>query len=128
MKQTLLILLTLLFGVFQAQADTLLPYIEQPINIKNVVVFSAGGITYKNCLACEEIKLTPDSAVEYLENGQPIDLSRATELYVSKQYGALSVFYTRSTGVYNQISFGSFEGFIVQQAQQKKLQAERGKK
>lgn len=120
MKYISVFLISLLMGLATAQADNLLPYIEQPIKAGNLLTFSDQGVSFKLCDSCNVIRLRPDTQVEYLENGEVISFQQATELYVTKGYEDVSVFYTRSSLIYDRVSFGDVESInphTIQQAQ-----------
>lgn len=107
MKHLSLAFLFSLLGLLPAQADTLLNYIEMPIEARNLLTFSGQGLSFKTCEQCEVIRLTPASQVQFLEFGRPIDLKRATEVFVSKQSERVSIFYSRRERVYDKVTFGS---------------------
>lgn len=99
-----------MIGTVSAQADTLLNYIEMPLQAYQLEVFSANSITFKTCEICSKVVLKAANQVELLEQGEPIDMQRAFELYVRKQPENISVFYFRDSLTYNRVLFGSMPG------------------
>ena len=100
----------LLPAVATVQAGSLMNYIEMPLHIRQVLQFSSYGMIFKACDQCDVVVLKSAGQIELLENGQPIDLQRATELYVKKQPETLSVFYFRDSLTFDRVSFGNLPG------------------
>lgn len=116
MKKISLLLLSVFF-VQLANASNLLPYIEMPVTTAQVSTFNDQTISFKACEHCQTVNLAATTAVEYLENGQAIDFQRALEIYLTQTYSHVSIFYLRSSLVYDRVSFGSYEAYVVEQAQ-----------
>ena len=75
---------------------------------RSLITFSSQGIQFKACNTCETTKLKPTHHVVYYEHNNPIDLKRATELFVTKKYNLTSIFHNRHTLFYDQVVFGGF--------------------
>lgn len=108
MKTLILMFSLLTIGSSSAWADNLLPYIEMPIESTNLLAFSSQGVTYKACDDCATTKLTASTNVEYFEHNNPIDLKKATELFVEKKHSFVSIFYDRNSNIYGQVVFGGY--------------------
>lgn len=108
MKALILLFSLLTFGSSSVWADNLLPDIQIIIESQNLLAFSSQGVSFKECNNCVSIKLNPQKKVGFYEQNTPIELQEATELFVSKKYESISIFYNRNTNAYYQIVFGGF--------------------
>lgn len=110
MKRLALIIFSLSSVAVTVQAGSLMNYIEMPLQVRQVLQFSAHGMIFKACEQCAVVVLKATDNVELLENGQSIDIKRASELYHQKQPDSLSVFYFRDSLTFDRVSFGNLPG------------------
>lgn len=107
MKKLIAVFFFLMLVMLKVDASNLFNYIEEPVLMENLQQFSSTGLIFKRCTECEPISLRPDGSVSYMENGEPVSLERALQIYYSKQVARLSIFYFRDTKRYTVVSFGS---------------------
>lgn len=65
--------------------------LEYQIEPKNLLIFSSSVIKVKTCSKCETINFKVTPKTKYYHFGQEIDLSKATELYLRKNYSRVSL-------------------------------------
>ncbi len=77
--------------------DNLRRVAEYHISSANILTFSAGGASIKLCTTCEinNINIKPDT--ELFEQEKPINLKRATEIYIKKSYKVTHIGIDRKT-------------------------------
>lgn len=110
MKKLIVSIFMSALGAVSAQADSLMNYIEMPLQVNQLQVFSENSITFKACSSCATVVLKAASQVELLEQGESIDMQHALELHAKQQPENISVFYFRDSLTYNKVLFGSMPG------------------
>lgn len=105
------LLIPALFAVLPSAVLAAASSHEYQIPSSDLLTFSGSQIQARLCSGCDTATITVKSDSAFFERNNSIDLSRATELYVSPQYRFVSL-HVRSEGGKNSlllVRFGPFD-------------------
>lgn len=81
---------------------------EYPISPSDLITFSSNQVKARLCSNCEISTVKVAGNTQFFEQNTPIDLKRATELYVSPKYKRVSLHINNQTKTMLIIRFGEF--------------------
>ena len=82
------------------------PLKEYHLDTPDLQTFSAQGITARLCNTCEPVFIPAYTTLTLQEYGAPIDLKRASELYLRKSAAVIFIGVTRDSRKLAYVNFG----------------------
>lgn len=117
---TVFSLMSLISSTLQAQ--NLLDYVELQIKKNDLIAFSSQAVRIRTCQQCPEVVINAAPNTTYWQKNSEVTLQNATNIYVSREYSSLSIFYNQKTMIFDQFVF---DGFIEDQPFQRLNNAEK---
>jgi len=107
-----IIALTVLLATSAFAGNGLNAHYEAQIEPQLLATFSSTAVKLKECSECDQVSYQMRADTELFEKEQPIDLKRATELYLRRNSEIIFVGISQTDKTIDYINFGGYASDI----------------